>query len=292
MFKKENIVSCKDFVSGCKAGMKKYISDSESSPTLAVIQIDENPASCSYIKGKKKDCSEVGIKVFHYQYFSESLSEEELCNVIKQLNHDDNINGIIIQLPIPDKYDVKKLQNHISPVKDVDGFRRDSFHNPCTPQGIIEWLDYINYNLEGKLVVVLGRSDIVGKPFVNMAIAEGATVVCCNSKTSKTMMRNFLRQANVVVSAVGKPKFLTARDFKNFITGNNLEIVIDVGINRDEFGKLCGDIDPNDFEKYLPNTYLTPVPGSVGLLTRSQLLKNTIDAWLIMKNNIGGETNG
>ena len=147
MFKKENIVSCKDFVFGCKNGMKKYISESRDNPTLAVIQIDENPASCSYIKGKKKDCSEVGIKVFHYQYFSENLSEEELCNVIKQLNHDDNINGIIIQLPIPDKYDVKKLQNYISPIKDVDSFRRDSLYNPCAPQGIIEWLDYNNYNL-------------------------------------------------------------------------------------------------------------------------------------------------
>lgn len=285
MFKKENIISCKEYVSKCKEEMKVYIDSLTKKPTLAVVQIDENPASYSYIKGKKKDCSEVGIKVYHYHYYSENISQKELCDVINQLNHDDNINGIIIQLPIPDKYDVKELQNYISPVKDVDGFRRDSFHNPCTPQGIMDWLEFNNYNLEGKNVVVIGRSPIVGKPLANMTIKRGATVTCCNSKTNPWTLREHIRKANIVFSAVGKPKFLEAHDFIDPLLYNELEIVVDVGINRDKNGKLCGDINGSSFEKFLPDVYLTPVPGSVGLLTRCKLLDNVIAAYNEMRNN-------
>ena len=285
MFKKENIISCKEYVSKCKEEMKVYINSLNKKPTLAVVQIDENPASCSYIKEKKKDCSEVGIKVYHYHYYSENISQKELCDVINQLNHDDNINGIIIQLPIPDKYDVKELQNYISPVKDVDGFRRDSFHNPCTPQGIMDWLEFNNYNLEGKNAVVIGRSEIVGKPLVNMLIEEGATVTCCNSKTNRQTLINHLKSVNIVFSAVGKARFLDVYNFANMVVGNDLEIVVDIGINRDKNDKLCGDIDGTGFDKYLPNTYLTPVPGSVGLLTRCKLLDNVIVAYNEMRNN-------
>ena len=285
MFKKENIISCKDFVSKCKEEMKDYIGSLNKKPTLAVVQIDDNPASYSYIKGKKKDCAEVGINVCHYHYYSWSMSQEVLCTLIDSLNHDDNINGIIIQLPIPEKYNVKELQSYISPVKDVDGFRRDSFHNPCTPQGVMDWLEFNNYNLEGKNAVVIGRSEIVGKRLANMLIENGATVTCCNSKTSRRTLINHLRSADIVFSAVGIAKFLDVYNFANLVVGNNLEIVVDIGINRDEEGKLCGDIDRTDFDKYLPNTYLTPVPGSVGLLTRCKLLDNVIAAYNEMRNN-------
>ena len=285
MFKKENIISCKEYVFKCKEEMKIYIDSLDKKPTLAVVQIDDNPASCSYIKGKKKDCSEVGIKVYHYHYYSEKFSQKELCDVIDQLNHDENVNGIIIQLPIPDKYNVKELQDYISPVKDVDGFRRDSFHNPCTPQGVMDWLEFNNYNFEGKNAVVLGRSEIVGRHLANMLIVKGATVTCCNSKTNPWTLKDHLRKADIVFSAVGKPKFLEANDFINTVSGSDLEMVVDVGINRDKNGKICGDINGNDFEKLLPKAYLTPVPGSVGLLTRCKLLDNVIAAYNEMRNN-------
>ena len=285
MFKKENIISCKEYVFKCKEEMKIYIDSLDKKPTLAVVQIDDNPASCSYIKGKKKDCSEVGIKVYHYHYYSEKFSQKELCDVIDQLNHDENVNGIIILLPIPDKYNVKELQDYISPVKDVDGFRRDSFHNPCTPQGVMDWLEFNNYNFEGKNAVVLGRSEIVGRHLANMLIVKGATVTCCNSKTNPWTLKDHLRKADIVFSAVGKPKFLEANDFINTVSGSDLEMVVDVGINRDENGKICGDINGNDFEKLLPKAYLTPVPGSVGLLTRCKLLDNVIAAYNEMRNN-------
>ena len=285
MFKKENIISCKEYVFKCKEEMKIYIDSLDKKPTLAVVQIDDNPASCSYIKGKKKDCSEVGIKVYHYHYYSEKFSQKELCDVIDQLNHDENVNGIIIQMPIPDKYNVKELQDYISPVKDVDGFRRDSFHNPCTPQGVMDWLEFNNYNFEGKNAVVLGRSEIVGRHLANMLIVKGATVTCCNSKTNPWTLKDYLRKADIVFSAVGKPKFLEANDFINTVSGSDLEMVVDVGINRDENGKICGDINGNDFEKLLPKAYLTPVPGSVGLLTRCKLLDNVIAAYNEMRNN-------
>lgn len=285
MFKKENIISCKEYVFKCKEEMKIYIDSLDKKPTLAVVQIDDNPASCSYIKGKKKDCSEVGIKVYHYHYYSEKFSQKELCDVIDQLNHDENVNGIIIQLPIPDKYNVKELQDYILPVKDVDGFRRDSFHNPCTPQGVMDWLEFNNYNFEGKNAVVLGRSEIVGRHLANMLIVKGATVTCCNSKTNPWTLKDHLRKADIVFSAVGKPKFLEANDFINTVSGSDLEMVVDVGINRDENGKICGDINGNDFEKLLPKAYLTPVPGSVGLLTRCKLLDNVIAAYNEMRNN-------
>lgn len=166
---------------------------------------------------------------------------------------------------------IKILQQFISPEKDVDGFRKDSLYNPCTPQGIIDWLEVNDIDLRGKLVTVLGRSDIVGKPLVNMLIDKGATVISCNSKTQKYHMENFMKMSDIVISAIGKPK-----KFDSSYFGIDT-IIIDVGINRDENGKLCGDIDQKDVEDYFGNCcYVTPVPGGVGLLTRVTLLKNVM----------------
>lgn len=277
--------SCKEYVSHVKENLKEEISGLKVKPTLVVIQIDDNPASNSYIKGKKKDCEEVGIRCIHVKLNSNEHSQKDLENIINEYDNSMNVHGIIIQLPIPDKYDIDRLQHCVSPEKDVDGFRVDSKHKPCTPKGILDWLEYNNYDFVGKNAVVIGRSKIVGKPLVNMLIDKGATVSCCNSHTTLFARIRLLQNANLVVSAIGKPHFFDCHDFYKPIIGNNLEVVVDVGINHDENGKLCGDVNGKDFEKFLPDTYLTPVPGSVGLLTRVTLLTNLMRSYYTLEVN-------
>jgi len=268
---KLSIISCKEYVQTKKENLKTRISLLNKKPCLCVIQIGDNAASNSYIKGKKKDCEEVGIEcLHHYIYDYESISEEMLMDIIKDLDSSRAIDGIIIQLPIPDKYDVEKLQKCISPEKDVDGFRRDSNFEPCTPKGIIDWLDYNQYDVSGRDVVVIGRSKIVGKPLVNMLIDKGATVTCCNSKT--LYLEYFTQNADLIISAVGKPKLFDGLNF------NYPDIIVDVGINKDKDGKLCGDVDRESVERVFEDTYVTPVPGGVGLLTRVALLENVVNA--------------
>lgn len=259
--------SCKDYVEIRKKELKEEILKFGRTPHLIVIQIDNDPASNSYIKGKKKDCEEVGILLSHYNFSSEDVSEESLCSVINMFWKNKGINGIIIQLPIPDKYNIDKLLKCIPPEKDVDGFRKDSRFKPCTPKGIMDWLDYNNIDLSGKDVCIIGRSNIVGKPLVKMMIEKGATVTCCNSKTNN--LKYYTKNADIVVSAIGKPKYFDSKYFKQG------QIIIDVGINRDENGKLCGDVD----SKYIYDSYVTPSPGGVGLLTRTSLLENVIKAY-------------
>lgn len=262
------MITCKDYVVDKKTEIRNRVNFLQRKPCLCVIQIGDNPASNSYIKGKKKDCEEVGIECRHI-HITEDISEFELISQIQQLDYSSSVDGIIIQLPIPEKYDVEKLQNYISPKKDVDGFRRDSYYSPCTPKGIMDWIEYNGYNLEGKNVTVIGRSKIVGKPLVNMLIDKGATVTCCNSKTRNLVAHTY--RADVVISAVGKAKFLDSKMF------GHPDLIIDVGINR-ENGKLCGDVDYESVSAALPNTYITPVPGGVGLLTRLALMENVVKA--------------
>ena len=182
--------------------------------------------------------------------------------------------GIIVQLPLPKHINVEHVKNAIPKEKDVDGFRLDSKFDCCTPKGIIDWLYFNGYDVCGKNVVVLGRSEIVGKPLVNMLIDRGATVTCCNSHTDYGYeMQISNNDADVIVSAIGKAKFLDWADI-----GSDCEIVVDVGINRDDAGKLCGDVNRESVEKLRPDTYVTPVPGGVGLLTRVSLLKNVVEA--------------
>lgn len=277
------MISCKEYVLKRKEELKKEISTYTEKPHLVVIQVDNDPASNSYIKGKKKDAEEVGIKLTHTQIDSSKMSQVELEDMVRELGKTRSVHGIIIQLPIPDKYDVNKLLECIPKEKDVDGFRKDSLFKPCTPKGIIDWLKFNNYDFVGKDVVVLGRSKIVGLPLVNMLIYEGSTVTCCNSKTKPYSRLHALRKANMVISAVGKPKFLDSHDFYDIDGNNHLEVIVDVGINRDENGKLCGDVDREDCEKYLPNTYITTVPGGVGKLTVLSLMENTVEAYKRMK---------
>lgn len=264
------MISCKDYVEKRKETLKSKVKKLNTKPCLVVVQIGNDAASNSYIKGKKKDCDEIGVKMIHHHIMNEELSQKEVENIIEQYNADDSVDGIIIQLPISEKYNKHKLQRCISPSKDVDGFRNNSWHKACTPKGIMNWLKYNRVNLEGKEVVVIGRSEIVGKPLVNMMIEQGATVICCNSKTKD--ISAYTENADIVVVAVGKPKYF---GFKYFMPG---QIIIDVGINRDEDGKLCGDVDVEDLGEMM-KLFVTPIPNGVGLLTRLALLENVLAAY-------------
>lgn len=271
------MISCKEYVEMRKKELKEQISilsKNNRAPHLDVIQIGNNDASERYIRGKKKDCEEVGIAFSHLHIKDYSFYNiDDVKRVISDVNDISNCDGIIVQLPIPDKFDVEELQNAIPAEKDVDGFRRDSMFDPCTPKSMIDYLEYNNVNLSGELCVVIGRSKIVGKPMVNLLIDRGATVICCNSKTKD--LKNLTQQAKIVVSAVGKPEIF---DFSYF---NKNQILLDVGINLNASGKLCGDIARDVKDKV---TYATPVPGGVGLLTRLALLENTFEAY---KMNMG-----
>lgn len=270
-----NIVSCKDYVDIKKKELKEEIKHLDKKPVLAVIQIDDDKASNSYIKGKQKDCDEIGIEMRHINIYSNAAEQQEVEGVIKDIANSD-ADGIIIQLPIPDKYDLERLQNLIPPEKDVDGFRRDSCFKPCTPKGIIDWMEYNDFEFKGKDCCVLGRSKIVGLPLTSMLIEKGATVTCCNSTTPSTWY--YTRNADYVFSAVGIPNYFDFSDFTNLC-----ELIVDIGINRDENGKLCGDVNNVGFENSLNDTFVTPVPGGVGLLTRLALMQNTLNAYKIQK---------
>lgn len=264
------MVSCKEYVKERKELLREQVDTLHRDPKLCVIQIGEDPASTSYIKGKRKDCEEVGIAFEHihikdYRNFSESA----LINLICDRCYDTFTDGIILQLPIPDKYHVEYIQRFIGKSKDVDGFRRDSLYTPCTPKGIMDYLDYNGIRLEGKVCVVVGRSEIVGKPLVNLLIDRGATVVSCNSKTAD--LRKYTKTADIVISAIGRAEYF---DSTYFTEG---QILIDVGINRDAEGKLCGDIAEDAKSGAL---LATPVPSGVGLLTRLALLENTVEAFV------------
>ena len=192
----------------------------------------------------------------------------EEARIIMEKNKDKSVDGIIVQLPIPDKYDVRYIQKFIDKSKDVDGFRRDSLFTPCTPKGIIDYLTESGIEFAGKVCTVIGRSEIVGKPLVNLLIDRGATVVSCNSKTVD--IRKYTKSADIVISAIGRAKYF---DSTYFTEG---QILVDVGINRDAEGKLCGDIAEEAKESAL---LATPVPNGVGLLTRLALLENTLEAY-------------
>lgn len=270
-----DIVSCKDYVEIKKKELKEEIKHLDKKPVLAVIQIDDDQASNSYIKGKQKDCDEIGIEMRHVNIYSNTTEQKEVECVITDIANSD-ADGIIIQLPIPGKYNLERLQNLIPPEKDVDGFRRDSCFKPCTPKGIIDWMEYNAFEFKGKDCCVLGRSRIVGLPLTNMLIEKGATVTCCNSTTPSTWY--YTRNADYAFSAVGIPNYFDFSDFTNLC-----ELIVDIGINRDEDGKLCGDVNNVGFENSLNDTFVTPVPGGVGLLTRLALMQNVVDAYKVQK---------
>lgn len=245
-------------------------------PGLAVILVGEDPASRSYVKGKEKGCEQVGIYSELIE-FPETITEERLLAEIDRLNGNDRINGILVQLPLPKHIEEKAIIERISPEKDVDGFHpisvgrmmtgQDTFL-PCTPHGIVELVKETNLDISGKHVVVIGRSNIVGKPVGQLFLNENATVTYCHSKTQN--MKELTKLADILIVAVGRPKMVTADYMKEGA------VVIDVGVNRLETGKLCGDVD---FDNVLDVAgYITPVPKGVGPMTITMLLHNTVES--------------
>ena len=244
--------------------------------TLVVIQIGKDPASSVYVANKKKACEYIGINSRSYE-LPEETTEDELLELIDELNHDSTVHGILCQLPLPKHMNEKKILNRISPQKDVDGFHPENVGHlmigefgfvSCTPAGVIELLKASNISIEGKNCVVIGRSNIVGKPMAMLMLRENATVTICHSKTND--LKNICKQADILIVAIGKPKYINEEYIKEGA------VVIDVGIHRDANNKLCGDVD---FERVEPLcSAITPVPGGVGPMTICMLMKNCIEA--------------
>ena len=245
-------------------------------PCLAVIIVGSDPASRVYVNNKKKACERVGIKSLEYA-LPEETKTEELLDLIRKLNADSSVNGILCQLPVPEQIDKQAVLDTISPEKDVDCFHPVNVGKlslgraqllPCTPAGVIRMLDVAGVEIEGKRAVVIGRSDIVGKPMGIMLMERNATVTVCHSKTKD--LASITKQADILVATIGREKFVTADMVKEGA------VVIDVGINRNSEGKLCGDVD---FENVAPHcSKITPVPGGVGPMTITMLMKNTVTA--------------
>ena len=245
-------------------------------PGLAVIIVGEDPASKIYVRNKKKACEEIGYNSFEYA-LPESTTQDELIALIEKLNADDKVHGILVQAPTPKHIDDKAVYSTISPLKDVDAFHPlnvgkimlgDFDFVPCTPAGIMELIAYYGIETSGKKAVVIGRSNIVGKPMAMLLLHANATVSVCHSRTPD--VAEVTRDADIVVAAVGKANFLTGDMIKEGA------VVIDVGMNRDENGKLCGDAHFESCEKKA--SYITPVPGGVGPMTITMLMKNTFTA--------------
>lgn len=243
---------------------------------LAVIIVGNNPASRTYVNNKKKACEAAGILSEEYA-LPEETTQEELLALVRELNHKDSINGILCQLPLPKQLDEEAVIAAISGKKDVDAFSAvnvghimigDYSFLPCTPAGIMEILRHYNIDVAGKECVVIGRSNIVGKPMAMLLLHQNGTVTICHSKTKN--LKDVTSRADILVAAVGIPHFVTADMVKEGA------VVIDVGMDRDENGKLCGDVD---FAAVEPKaSYITPVPGGVGPMTIATLLKNTVTA--------------
>ena len=273
----EKLISGKVISAEAKAEISKKVEELKAkgiNPKLSVSIVGENPASLTYVKGKHKDCAECGI-ISDNIALPESTTQQELLDIIEKLNKDETVHGILVQLPLPKHIEEYAVINAIDPSKDVDGFKAVNVGNmnigkdcfaPCTPQGCIDMLDYAGVELEGKDLVVIGRSNIVGKPVSVLALQRNATVTVCHSRTKDIAAKT--KQADIVIVAVGREKFLTADMVKEGA------VVIDVGINRNRLGKLCGDADFDGLIEKVSK--VTPVPGGVGLMTRVNLLKNTI----------------
>ncbi len=245
---------------------------------LAVIQVGNDPASTVYVGNKKKACEYIGIKSLAYEV-PEETTEEELLEIIDKLNKDNSVHGILVQLPVPKHINEEKIINAISPSKDVDGFHPASVGAlsigqkgfvSCTPAGVIQLLKRSNIEIAGKECVVIGRSNIVGKPMSMLLLRENGTVTICHSRTKD--LKEVCKRADILVVAIGKPKMIDASYVKEGAT------VIDVGIHRDENNKLCGDVDYVSVEPI--SGAITPVPGGVGPMTIAMLMNNCVEAGL------------
>lgn len=267
-----------------KAEVKQEATGLGRKPGLAVIIVGDNPASRVYVNSKRKDCEECGFYSEEYALLA-SISQGELLELIDALNHREDIDGILVQLPLPDGFDEEQVLLAIDPAKDVDCFHPynvgkltigEPFFQPCTPGGVMEMLKEYGIDPAGKRCVVLGRSNIVGKPMGLLLLHADGTVVTCHSKTPD--MKELAASADILVSAVGKVGLVTADMVKEGA------VVIDVAMNRNEAGKLCGDVCYAEVAEKA--SYITPVPGGVGPMTRAMLMKNTLTAAKLHQNQI------
>lgn len=258
----------KTYVLNQKDRLRQKITASKGAPELVIIQANDDFASDKYIAGKQKDAAEVGI-ISRLIKLPTTTSEVELLNVISTINDDPNVHGLIVQLPLPKHINEDRVKAHINPKKDVDGFHPLSKFKACTPLGIINYLKAENVEIRGKNAVIIGRSNIVGKPAAALFLAEDANVTILHSKTSKEDLDFYVRHADIIVVAVGRKHFLDNPYLKSSA------VIVDVGINRNEDGTLTGDVKPG-----LNVALQTPVPGGVGLLTRLTLLENVWEAYV------------
>ena len=270
------IIDGKTISTQIKDELKEKVARENIKATLAVIQVGNDPASTVYVGNKKKACEYIGIGSASYE-LPEETSEEELLKLIDDLNADDSVNGILVQLPVPAHINEKKVINRISPLKDVDGFHPESVGNlcigqegfvSCTPAGIIELIKRSGITIEGKECVVIGRSNIVGKPMALLLLANNGTVTVCHSRTQN--LKEVCKRADILVVAIGRPKMIDHEYIKEGAT------VIDVGIHRMDNGKLCGDVDFDDCADLAGA--ITPVPGGVGPMTIAMLMVNIVKA--------------
>lgn len=245
-------------------------------PCLAVIQVGCDPASSVYVNNKKKACAYIGIESLSYE-LEETVTQEALLSIIDELNQNEQVHGILVQLPLPKHIDERAVIQAISPKKDVDCFQAESVGNmcigmdgflPCTPAGVIELLKRSNIEIAGKECVVVGRSNIVGKPMAMLLLRENGTVTITHSKTKD--LKKVTKRADILVAAIGKPKFITSEFVKEGA------VVIDVGIHRNEQNKLCGDVDYDDVVSKV--SAITPVPGGVGPMTIAMLMQNCVNS--------------
>ncbi len=244
-------------------------------PCLAVIQVGKDPASSVYVNNKKKACAYIGIESLSYE-LEETISQEALLELIADLNQNEKVNGILVQLPLPKHIDENAVIEAIAPAKDVDGFHPETVGNmcigtrgflPCTPAGVIQLLKRSNIDIEGKECVIVGRSNIVGKPMAMLLLRENGTVTIAHSRTKD--LKEVTKRAEILVVAIGKPKFITKEYVKEGA------VVIDVGIHRNENNKLCGDVDFDDVVDKV--SAITPVPGGVGPMTIAMLMNNCVE---------------
>lgn len=259
-----------------KDELKERVKNENIDATLAVIQVGNDPASTVYVGNKKKACEYIGIRSLSFE-LPEETPEEELLDLVRDLNKREDVDGILVQLPLPPHMDEDKVIRTISPQKDVDGFHPQSvgalsIGQPgfvsCTPAGIIQLLKRSGVEIEGKECVIIGRSNIVGKPMALLMLRENATVTVCHSRTKN--LTEITKRADILIVAIGKPRFVT----KDYVKEGS--VVIDVGIHRDENGKLCGDVDFADVEPLASK--ITPVPGGVGPMTIAMLMNNCVEA--------------
>lgn len=261
-----------------KKNIKKEIEKDGLTPSLTVIMVGDNKASKIYVRNKKKACEMVGIN-FTEINLPETISEELIINEIRRLNEDDLVNGILVQLPLPSGFDEGKIINEISPLKDVDGLTYQNVGNlvleneclvSCTPMGVMELLKMYNVPLKGKDVCIVGRSNLVGKPLIQLLLQQDATVSICHSKSVN--IKDYTKHADVLIVAAGHPNLITKDMVKDGV------VVIDVGINK-ENDSLCGDVDFKEVSKKA--SLITPVPGGVGPMTVASLLKNVVKAYRV-----------